>query len=568
MVIAVVHYGHGRIRRMGEEVCMQQFATWWKEGVVYQIYPRSFQDSNDDGVGDIPGIIRRLDYLQWLGVSAIWLSPIYPSPMRDFGYDVSDYRGVDPLFGSLTDMDELIAKAHERGLKVILDMVLNHTSNEHAWFRESSSSRDNPKSDFYIWKDKVPGNHKGLPNNWYACFGGRAWTFEPKRGQYYLHSFLAQQPDLNWRNDAVVEALFNDMRFWLEKGVDGFRLDVINAIVKDDMFRDNPGCVGPTPRPYDMQRHLFDRNRPEAHGKLRRFRKMMDEYDDRMLVGEIMVEAPGEPEKAASYLGGGDNELHLAFDFTLLSTKWGAGEWRRVAQRWYKAMPVAGWPCWVLSNHDMPRAISRFKGSLPKAKLAAMFLLTQRGTPFIYYGEEIGMTDIRLPRSKFQDPLGKKYWPFHPGRDPERSPMQWDSSLNAGFSAVRPWLPLCPDHSTKNVEVQKNEPDSMLSYYRALLQLRNHDEVLRLGSHRFLETTSNDVMAYVREYRGMQRLVLLNFSGKALAVAPRSDGRNPDVELAGGRALFSTEGTDGSLNQLDDGRILLCAYQGLICSIV
>ncbi len=547
---------------------MRQFETWWKEGVVYQIYPRSFQDSNGDGVGDIPGIISRLDYLQWLGVGAIWLSPIYPSPMFDFGYDVSDYRGVDPLFGALSDMDELISKAHDRGIKVILDMVLNHTSSEHAWFKESSSSRDNPKSDFYIWKDKVPGNRRGMPNNWYACFGGRAWTFEPKRGQYYLHSFLAEQPDLNWRNDEVVEALFDDIRFWLEKGVDGFRLDVINAIIKDDMFRDNPGCIGATPRPYDMQRHLFDRNRPEAHGKLRRFRRMMDEYDDRMLVGEIMVEAPGEPEKAASYLGDGTNELNLAFDFTLLSTKWGARQWRRVAQRWYKSMPAEGWPCWVLSNHDMPRAISRFKGSLPKAKLAALFLLTQKGTPFIYYGEELGMSDIRLPRSKFHDPLGKKYWPFHPGRDPERSPMQWDASTYAGFSEKRPWLPLGPDHSVRNVEAQKDDPASMLSYYRALLRLRNHDEVLRLGSHRFLETSSDDVMAYVREYHGKQRLVLLNFSGKSVAFSLRKSGsENPDVALEGDRLLFSTDEIPGDLDQLGDGRTVLGAYQGVVCSI-
>lgn len=547
---------------------MQRFETWWKEGVVYQIYPRSFQDSNGDGVGDIPGIISRLDYLQWLGVSALWLSPIYPSPMHDFGYDVSDYRNVDPVFGSLADMDELIAKAHDRGIKVILDMVLNHSSDEHAWFKESASGKDNPKSDFYIWKDKVPGNRKGLPNNWYACFGGRAWTFEPRRGQYYLHSFLAQQPDLNWRNDEVVEALFNEIRFWLDKGVDGFRLDVINAIIKDEMFRDNPGCIGPTPRPYDMQRHLFDRNRPEAHGKLRRFRKVMNEYDDRMLVGEIMVEAPGEPEKAASYLGDGNNELHLAFDFTLLSTKWSAKEWHRVAKRWYKAIPADGWPCWVMSNHDMPRAITRFKGSLPKAKLAALFLLTQRGTPFIYYGEEIGMPDIRLPRGKFQDPLGKKYWPFHPGRDPERSPMQWDASTYAGFSEEQPWLPLNPDHAVRNVEVQKADPVSMLSYYRALLQLRNHDEVLRLGSHRFLETTCEDVMAYVREHNGIQRLVLLNFSGKAVAFSLRSDGKNPDVEFEGGQILFSTDGSSGVLNQLGDGRTLLGAYQGMVCALV
>ncbi len=547
---------------------MQRFETWWKEGVVYQIYPRSFQDSNGDGVGDIPGIISRLDYLQWLGVSALWLSPIYPSPMHDFGYDVSDYRNVDPVFGSLADMDELIAKAHDRGIKVILDMVLNHSSNEHAWFKESASGKDNPKSDFYIWKDKVPGNRKGLPNNWYACFGGRAWTFEPRRGQYYLHSFLAQQPDLNWRNDEVVEALFNEIRFWLDKGVDGFRLDVINAIIKDEMFRDNPGCIGTTPRPYDMQRHLFDRNRPEAHGKLRRFRKVMNEYDDRMLVGEIMVEAPGEPEKAASYLGDGNNELHLAFDFTLLSTKWSAKEWHRVAKRWYKAMPADGWPCWVMSNHDMPRAITRFKGSLPKAKLAALFLLTQRGTPFIYYGEEIGMPDIRLPRSKFQDPLGKKYWPFHPGRDPERSPMQWDASTYAGFSEEQPWLPLGPDHAVRNVEIQKADPVSMLSYYRALLQLRNHDEALRLGSHRFLDTTCEDVMAYVREHNGIQRLVLLNFSGKAVAFSLRSEGKNPDVEFEGGQILFSTDGSSGVLNQLGDGRTLLGAYQGMVCALV
>ncbi len=545
---------------------MPMFETWWKECVVYQIYPRSFQDSNGDGIGDIPGIISRLDYLRWLGIGAIWLSPIYPSPMKDFGYDVSDYRDVDPVFGSLEDMDRLIAEAHERDIRVILDMVLNHTSDQHAWFLESSSSQDNPKSDFYIWKDRIPGNRKGLPNNWYACFGGRAWTFSPQRGQYYLHSFLAEQPDLNWRNDAVVEALFADIRFWLDKGIDGFRLDVINAIVKDETFRDNPRMIGPTPRPYDMQRHIFDRNRPEAHAKLRRFRKMVDEYEDRMLVGEIMVEAPGEPEKAASYLGDGTNELHLAFDFTLLSTKWNARAWRNVADRWYKAVPESGWPCWVLSNHDMPRAISRFGGDVGKAKLAAMFLLTQRGTPFIYYGEEIGMPDIKLPRSKFQDPLGKKYWPFHPGRDPERSPMQWDGTEYAGFSDTSPWLPLDTAHESLNVSSQMDNPASLLNFYHALLALRNHDSILRLGTHRFVSSSCDEVLTYVREFDGVRELILLNFGRKAAVCALSDAPTGSTMDLSAFRILFSTDGkTGGSMNLLDNGRCLLGAHQGLIC---
>ncbi len=531
--------------------------AWWRFGVIYQIYPRSFQDSNGDGIGDIPGIISRLGYLQWLGISAIWLSPIYPSPMKDFGYDVSDYRDVHPMFGSLADMDSLIQKAHEKGIRVILDMVLNHTSDQHEWFKESCASRDNPKSDFYIWRDP---SAKRYPNNWYACFGGRAWTFSPKRGQYYLHSFLEQQPDLNWRNDEVVSSLFDDIRFWLEKGVDGFRLDVINAIVKDEQLRDNPHCIGATPRPFDMQRHIHDRNQPLAHDKLRKFRSMMDTFDGRMLVGEIMVEAPGEPQKAASYLGDGNNELNLAFDFTLLNTRWGAEQWEAVARTWYGYIPEGGWPCWVLSNHDMSRAISRFGGSIPKARLAALFLLTQKGTPFIYYGEEIGMPDIKVGRLQYQDPLGKKYWPFHPGRDPERSPMQWNSDDWAGFSTVKPWLPVGKKYTVCNVAAQEHDPHSMLMMYHRLIALRNTDSALHGGDIRFISTENPHVIAYWRSKGDTLRLIVLNFSATTTSVVVECSG--PGCSQA--ECIFNTGNNvtfDVGHGKLD---IVLEGYQGYI----
>jgi len=536
---------------------MSGFTCWWREGIIYQIYPRSFQDSNDDGIGDIQGIIKRLDYLQWLGVSALWLSPIYKSPMYDFGYDISDYRSIDPVFGTKEDILELIDKTHAHGIKILFDMVLNHTSNQHQWFIESASNLYNPKRDFYIWND----NDLALkPNNWLAAFGGSAWTVHTGTNQWYLHSFLKEQPDLNWRNPAVVEALFGEVGYWLDLGIDGFRLDVINLIIKDEHLRDNPHRIGATIRPYDMQNHVYDRNQSFAHAKLKEFRNLLEKYQERMLVGEILVEKPGEPETAASYLGNGKDELHLAFDFSFVWLPWKANAWRRAAKRWYACIPDSGWPCWVLSNHDVVRAISRFGNNERKARLAALFLLTQQGTPFIYYGEEIGMKDKRIPRNAIQDPVGKKYWPFHPGRDGQRRPMQWNASSEAGFTSGAAWLPIHPDFSQNSVEMQQKDPDSLLHLYRNIINLRNTDPVLRLGFCEFIQEEIGDVLCYTRKHVGECRLILLNFSNKPKKIAIRKL-----IKAIGSESFTLLLVTDRrKVELLDEDTINLNGHQGLL----
>jgi alpha-glucosidase len=409
--------------------------VWWKHGAIYQIYPRSFNDSNEDGIGDIPGIIEKLDYLKDLGVHGLWISPIYESPMHDFGYDISDYRTIDSTFGTLNDFKELIKEAHKRDIHIVMDMVFNHTSHEHAWFIESRQSRDNAKADWYVWVDGKKGKY---PNNWMAAFGGHAWTWDDTRQQYYLHLFLEEQPDLNWRNDNMKRAFFDDVKFWLDLGVDGFRLDVINYIIKDEQFRHNPYFLHKTfPRRHDMQNHKHDRNRPETHGILQELRSLTNTYKDTMLVGEIYPnEGVHEPQTAASYLGNGENELHLAFNFSTIYTKFKAENFKSLLRQWYNALPEKGWPCHVMSNHDQSRAVNRLckgKHRQNKMKILAALLLTQRGTPFIYYGEEIGMTNGTIPRNRLADPVGKKYWPLHPGRDRSRTPMQWTSGNTAAF---------------------------------------------------------------------------------------------------------------------------------------
>lgn len=517
---------------------METDRLWWKHGVLYQIYPRSFFDSNGDGIGDIPGITQKLDYIAALGVDGIWLSPINTSPMYDFGYDISDYRAIDPVFGADGDFQRLIEEAHARGIRIIMDLVVNHTSHLHPWFIESRASKDNPKRDWYIWRDGINGEP---PNNWMAAFGGRAWEWDSETGQYYLHSFLKEQPDVNWRNERLKKAIFGEIRYWLDRGVDGFRLDVVNQFVKDDRFRSNPFTIGPRPRPYDMQRHLYDRNRPELHGILREFRALLDRYHERMSVGEINAEPPGDPVLAASYLGSGDDELHLAFDFSLLFTKWSARRFFEVLKKWDGLIPAKGWPCYVLSNHDQPRAISRYASgndTMKRAKVAAAMLLTLRGTPFIYYGEEIGMENGRLRRKEIVDPLGKKYWPFHPGRDPERTPMQWDSSPHAGFSAAAPWLPINPDYREINVERSLRDPGSLLNFYKELIKLRREKPALNRGGWRAVAGMTGDVLGYFRETERQSIFVALNFSRATQAIAATgSDGI--------WKALFSTHKPSG-----------------------
>ena len=534
---------------------------WWKEAVVYQVYPRSFADSNGDGIGDLQGLIGKLGYLSYLGVTAIWLSPIYQSPMHDFGYDISDYRAIDPVFGTIDDVDHLIREAHARSIAIIFDMVLNHTSIDHGWFTESRSSVDSPKRDFYIWRR--PSDHK-YPNNWYGAFGGRAWTRDPTTGYQYLHSFLVEQPDLNWRNEEMVKALFHDMAFWFDRGVDGFRLDVINLIIKDAKLRNNPIGWGGRPRPYDLQRHLHDRNQPEAHAVLKRFRSWVDTYENKMLVGEIMVEKPGEPEMAASYQGNGDDELHEAFDFTFTWLPWNRRLWERSARRWYAALGEHRWPSWVLSNHDVARAWSRYGHSSGRAKIAACFLLTQRGTPFLYYGEELGLPEAPVSRSRIQDPLGKRYWPFHRGRDGSRRPMPWDDSEHRGFSLTAPWLPSY-EPSIPSVKRCMQDPLSLLHVYRTLIALRTEDEVFRDGLIRWVSYgRSSPIMAYIRYREQEERVILLNFSSrtKKLDFTPIFQHlHHQRLQI-----LFCTPNCTHQIITATDAPNTLIGYQVIICS--
>ncbi len=493
---------------------------WWKEGVIYQIYPRSFMDSNDDGIGDIPGIIEKLDYLQDLGIDGIWLSPIYTSPMYDFGYDVSDYRSIDPVFGSDADFDRLVREAHRRKIRIIMDMVVNHTSHEHPWFQESRSSRNNPKRDWYLWHNGINGKP---PNNWLGAFGGRAWEWDAGSRSFYYHAFLPQQPDLNWMNQELRRAVYNEFRYWMERGVDGFRLDVVNFYVKDQKLRNNPFGIGMSPRPYDLQKHIYDRNRPELFDILRELRREVDAYPERMLVGEAYAPPPGDAEFAAACTGNGNDMLYMAFDFSLIyAGKWEASRYLELLQRWYGLQPEKGWPCLVMSNHDQSRVASRIgsarnmEGRLP---VAAALLLLARGTPFMYYGEEIGMTDGRIPKGMIQDPVGLKYWPLHKGRDPFRTPMQWKPTPGAGFTKGTPWLPINSDYRVRNVAAQRDSRTSLLSVYRELIDLRRRHESLRRGEFLpFLEGQQN-VLGFYRTTPAETCAVLLNFSPLSRSVS-------------------------------------------------
>lgn len=509
--------------------CADKDYLWWKDGVIYQIYPRSFYDSNNDGIGDIRGIIRKIDHLVYLGVDAVWLSPINRSPMDDFGYDIKDYRRIESIFGTEADFDELIEKCHSKNIKIIFDLVMNHTSDKHLWFIESRSSKTNPKRDWYIWQKK---SGKKYPNNWRAAFGGRAWEYDDLTGEYYLHSFLKQQPDINWRNSELKDAVFSDIKFWLDRGIDGFRLDVVNWFVKDELLRSNPYTIGYSPRIYDMQNHIYDRNRPETHEILRELRYLLDKYSERMSVGEVFSPPPGNAALSASFLGNGNDQLDMAFDFSLMYVKWNAKKFYDKISRWLDLIPEDGWPCHVFSNHDQPRQASRFSAHRftdDRCRILAVLLLTLKGTPFIYYGEEIGMRDGKIPRSRLKDPLGRKYWPFFKGRDPERTPMQWDSSYNGGFTCGIPWLPLNADYWKRNVSVQMKDPMSILNTYRTIIGIRKNEIGLRRGGLEFLEKGLRGVLSYMR---GNEFEIILNFSSRSRQYFPKRH----DAEV-----IFSTE---------------------------
>ena len=500
-------------------------AAWWTTAVFYQIYPRSFQDADGDGVGDLAGIISRLDYIVALGADALWISPFFKSPMKDFGYDISDYCDVDPLFGSMEDFKRLLDEAHRRGIRVVIDLVVNHSSDEYPWFKEARSSKDNPKHDWYLWQ---PITGKKPPNNWISLFEQRsAWYPNEATNEWYLGTFTRSQPEFNWRNRDLREAIYGITRFWLDLGADGFRMDVATAYIKDDKLRSNPFKWNLSPDLF--QEHIYDRNRPEVSQIFQEFRALADGYGDRVLIGETHGR---DPALAASCHGQHNDGLHMAFNFEFLFRPWSAKAFRDSAERWYALLPEGAWPNFTLSNHDQPRHWWRYRHRDPRvtearARVAAALLLLLRGTPFLYYGEELGMDCYRIPRKALRDPLGINTWPFQSyGRDPERTPMQWDASSHAGFTAGKPWLPVNPDYPDKNVAAQKADPDSLWNWYAALLRLRKAEPALVSGSLRFIDTPP-EVMAWDRQEGASRISVYLNFGL----------GR-PSVDLGGGHILL------------------------------
>ena len=487
-------------------------AEWWKRGVIYQVYPRSFQDSDGDGVGDLQGIRRRLGHFQTLGVDGVWISPIFVSPMADFGYDIADYRAIDPLFGTLEDFDALVADAHGRGLKLILDLVPNHTSDQHPWFLESRASRGNPKRDWYIWHDGKPDGSP--PNNWLSNFGGSGWTWDEATGQFYYHAYLTQQPDLNWRNPEVRAAIFDAMRFWLDRGVDGFRVDVMWHLIKDDQFRDNPPNPDWRPGMPGIERllEIYSTDRPEVHGVVAEMRRVMDAYPDRVLIGEIYLPV----DRLVTYYGPHLDGANLPFNFQLLQARWTAEEIGRIVRGYEAALPEGAWPNWVLSNHDRHRLASRVGPA--QARVAAMLLLTLRGTPTIYYGDDVGLEQVPIPPDQVQDPWEKNEPGLGLGRDPCRTPMPWDSSPNAGFTTGKPWLPLNPDWKARNVAAESNDPGSMLELYRRLLALRRGSQALSLGD--YVEISAGDGALVYERRAGDERIVVaLNLTHEAREVS-------------------------------------------------
>lgn len=501
---------------------------WWRDAVVYQIYPRSFQDSNGDGIGDLEGISRRLDYLndgseRSLGIDAIWLSPTFPSPMKDFGYDVSDYRDVDRDFGDLAAMDRLVAECHRRNIKVLLDFVPNHTSDQHPWFLESRSSRSNPRRDWYVWRDAKPDGT--FPNNWLSIFGGPAWTLDEATGQYYLHSFLKEQPDLNWRNPEVERAMHDVLRFWFERGIDGFRIDVMGMIVKHPDLLDNP--LNPDWEPGDreraMQLWVNNRNYKDVYPAVQRMRRVFDEFPEKMAVGEVFGSSA---EIAAFYGTDGAPGLHLAFNFQFIhereaiKTPWEAEALKRIIRNEEQALPAGAQPCYAIANHDRVRFISRHNADgrgLERARASVLLLLGLRGTPFVYYGEEIGMEDVAIPEDELKDPARLRTV----GRDPARTPMQWDTSDGRGFSSAKPWLPY--GRIDRSVAAEIEDPFSLLALYRRAIWLRKSTPALRRGEQRLLDAPDN-VLAFERTAEAQRVSVFINTALTAQSVALPAGG--------------------------------------------
>ncbi|PYE82410.1 alpha-glucosidase [Pseudoroseicyclus aestuarii] len=525
-------------------------ADWWRGSVTYQIYPRSFQDSSGDGIGDLKGITSRLGHIADLGVDAIWLSPIFTSPMADMGYDVADYTGIDPSFGTMEDFEAMVTEAHRLGLKVIIDQVLSHSSNQHPFFEQSRQSKDNDKSDWYVWADpKMDGS---APNNWQAIFGGIAWEWEPRRKQYYFHNFLKEQPDWNFHNPEVQDWLLGTMKFWLDKGVDGFRLDTVNFYFHDQHLRDDPADfrkgVWPAVKPYDMQYHLFSKNQPENLVFLGKMRALLDQYDARTLIGEV-----GESHHAIEIMGEytSANRLHMAYSFEMLSPNFTPGHFRSQIDKFFSLAPE-GWPCWAMSNHDVIRHVTRFAehGASQDAiaKLSAAMLLSFEGSVCIYQGEEVGQTETDIEFHELTDPEGMTFWPEAKGRDGCRTPMVWEADAPyGGFSEVKPWLPVKAPQLSRAVDTQQGVEGSVLETYRALLKVRGTTPELRTGRTEFLKA-QQPVLGFIR---GGAVLCVFNLSNEAT-----------EAEIpATGDVLFQME------SSVDGGKVTLGPNGALIARL-
>ena len=545
---------------------MDATLPWWKTTTIYQIYPRSFADSNEDGIGDLPGIIQKLDYIKDMGFETIWFSPFFCSPQQDFGYDISDYCNIAPEYGTLADAEELIHEIHARGMRVLFDLVLNHTSIQHPWFQESRSSRDNPKRNWYIWRDGT-GNHP--PNNWKAIPGGSGWHYDEKTDQWFYASFLPFQPDLNWRNPEVKQAMFNNARFWLDKGVDGFRLDIFHSVYKDTLFRDNPFSWHYVPKDDEVgffQEWKYTLNQPEVFELAKELRSLVNNYHPkRMLIGEVF----GSDENQKRFLGENLDGLNLAFLWELLNLKPNAPFLKKVIQHYESHYPEPYTPVYVFGNHDRKRLISHFNGDFRVAKLLAIFQYTVRGVPVTYYGEEIGMADGNFPAKTALDPVGQTYaWVpnfmierlgLYVNRDGCRTPMQWDAGPNAGFSSpdINPWLPVHSNRNLANVEHQLKEKDSLLNLYRKLLQLRKKSLILQTGALELIKVSEidRDILLYTREISNQKLLIALNFSEKTREFKNPTNCQN---------IILTTE----TAASIDDEVIQLPPFAGLILASV
>jgi len=516
---------------------------WWTEGILYEIYPRSFVDSNGDGIGDLRGIIAKLDYLEWLGVTGVWLNPTMESPNTDWGYDVSDYKSVHPELGTMEDLEELIGLAGDRGIRILLDFVPNHTSDQHEWFQDSRSSKDSPHRDWYVWADPKPDGSP--PNNWRSVFGGDAWEYDGATDQYYLHNFLDTQADLNWWNEDVRDAMNDILRFWLDRGVAGFRIDVAHALIKDRELRDNLPAPPDADREAQRtgQQHTYNMDQPEVHDVIRSWRRLADVYDPpRILLGETFLL---DLARMAAYYGTGD-ELNMAFNFPFVFSQFEAKQLKEVVELTESLLPPLAWPVWTGSNHDVGRFPSRWcDGDPRKTRLALMVLLTLRGTPVLYYGDEIGMPDTEIPREELKDPVGQRFWPEDQGRDSCRTPMQWSAEDGVGFSTpgVEPWLRY-GDYRGFNVEDQKDDPASALSLSRALISLRRASRDLRTGGYEAMESPEKTWV-----YRRGSTTIALNFSDEPARVA------------APGAVRLST---DPAREKVSVGELILAPWEGVI----